>query len=523
MAGEEVRTDSAPSTNMQQEQNDLCARSTTVAAIQTDMEDLRVHTSDHPGMVLVADPLRQIASISQGNMDVVSYYTKLRMLWDELECIDPTPDCDCSSQRTLANKLASNQLMQFLMGLNDSFDAIRNQILVMDPLPVVDKAYSLVLRVESQRQGQMHIKEANTNAALLAKNMDVTRDDQRTKRILAVGKLIGELYTLDRDSFNTDVISRHSITNVAECLLNVTVTETDLWHRRLGHTPILVMKRANVLKANTDDLSICQTCPLAKQQRLSFLITEIHSKHVFELIHVDIWGPYNQFSLSGCAYMLTIVDDFSRATWVFLMKHKSQSISILQNFYQMILTQFDKMIKVVTYSVLQWKSPYEVLYNKPVDYSVLKVFGCLAFATNLQPHKSKFAKRAHRCIFVGYAPGQKGYTLFDLDDNVMLISRDVVFHEQVFPFKNSHATADSGSMPIPAPLPEDSYISTPTSSATIQSADHPLPVVVMSRTTNEVPASMVSPAPTSSDTSASSPVHTDPSSPVHTLRRSTEL
>ncbi|KAL0318781.1 UNVERIFIED_CONTAM: hypothetical protein Sangu_2034300 [Sesamum angustifolium] len=176
MAGEEVRTDSAPSTNMQQEQNVLFTRSTNVAAIQTDMEDLRVHTSDHPGMVLVADPLRQIASISQGNMDVVSYYTKLRMLWDELECIEPTPDYDCSSKRTLANKLASNQLMQFIMGLNDLFDAIRNQILVMDPLPVVDKAYSLVFRVESQRQGQMHIEEANTNAALLAKNMDVTRE-----------------------------------------------------------------------------------------------------------------------------------------------------------------------------------------------------------------------------------------------------------------------------------------------------------------------------------------------------------
>ncbi|KAL0326887.1 UNVERIFIED_CONTAM: Retrovirus-related Pol polyprotein from transposon TNT 1-94 [Sesamum angustifolium] len=270
--------------------------------------------------------------------------------------------------------------------------------------------------------------------------------DQRTKRILAVGKLIGKLYTLDRDSFNTDVISRHSITTVAECLLNITVTETDLWHRRLGHTPILVMKRANVLKANTDDLSICQTCLLAKQQRLPFLITEIHSKHVFELIHVDIWGYLLQF-YNGNHHMRCCTTN--------------------------------------------------------LDSSVLKVFGCLAFATNLQPHKSKFAKRAHRCIFVGYAPGQKGYKLFDLDDNVMLISRDVVFHEQVFPLKNSHATADSGSMPIPDPLPEDSYISTPT--------------------TNEVLASMVSPGPTSSDTSASSPVHTDSSSPVHTLRRSTRV
>ncbi|KAL2253442.1 UNVERIFIED_CONTAM: hypothetical protein Sindi_0138900 [Sesamum indicum] len=92
---------------------------------------------------------REIASISQGNIDIVSYFTKITMLWDELECVDPTPECTCASQRTVSNKIASTQLMQFLMGLNDSFSAIRSQILVMDPLPSVDKAYSLVLRVES--------------------------------------------------------------------------------------------------------------------------------------------------------------------------------------------------------------------------------------------------------------------------------------------------------------------------------------------------------------------------------------
>ncbi|KAL0398048.1 UNVERIFIED_CONTAM: hypothetical protein Scaly_0253200 [Sesamum calycinum] len=231
MAGEEVRTDSAPSTNMQQEQNVLFARSTNVAAIQTDMEDLRVHTSDHPGMVLVADPLvgsnyllwsrsvrvaltakmklsfidgsypkpaegtgdfkqwlRTDSMVFSWIMNCISkdiskafYYAKsARRLWLDLESRfgQSNGPMIYNLQRQIASISQGNMdvLMQFLMGLNDSFDAIRNQILVMDPLPVVDKAYSLVLRVESQRQGQMHIEEANTNAALLAKNMDVTRD-----------------------------------------------------------------------------------------------------------------------------------------------------------------------------------------------------------------------------------------------------------------------------------------------------------------------------------------------------------
>ncbi|KAJ0018210.1 hypothetical protein Pint_11898 [Pistacia integerrima] len=46
----------------------------------------------------------------------------------------------------------SNRLMQFLIRLNESFDHIRNQILGMDPLPTVNKAYSMVLRVEKQRE-----------------------------------------------------------------------------------------------------------------------------------------------------------------------------------------------------------------------------------------------------------------------------------------------------------------------------------------------------------------------------------
>ncbi|KAL0311584.1 UNVERIFIED_CONTAM: Retrovirus-related Pol polyprotein from transposon RE1 [Sesamum angustifolium] len=99
-------------------------------------------------------------------------------------------------------------------------------------------------------------------------------------------------------------------------------------------------------------------------------------------------------------------------------------------------------------SVLNWKTPYAMLYGKPVNYTVIRTFGCLAFATNVQPHKSKVTKRAYRCIFVGYAFGQKGYRLYDLENNVMLVSRDVVFHEGVFPYKNVPSPTDDYPYPI---------------------------------------------------------------------------
>ncbi|KAL0358416.1 UNVERIFIED_CONTAM: hypothetical protein Sangu_0691000 [Sesamum angustifolium] len=49
---------------------------------------------------------------------------------------------------------ASNQLMQFLMGLGDVYDHVKSQVLLMDPLPSVGKAYSMFLRVEKQRKLQ---------------------------------------------------------------------------------------------------------------------------------------------------------------------------------------------------------------------------------------------------------------------------------------------------------------------------------------------------------------------------------
>lgn len=97
---------------------------------------------------------REIGSISQGTLSVVQYFTELKKLWDELACLMPIPQCTCGAAKSVSDITMANHLMQFLMGLNDSFDNIHNQRLLIDPLPSLNKAYSMVLRMDKQREVQ---------------------------------------------------------------------------------------------------------------------------------------------------------------------------------------------------------------------------------------------------------------------------------------------------------------------------------------------------------------------------------
>ncbi|KAL5836423.1 hypothetical protein ACOSQ4_015920 [Xanthoceras sorbifolium] len=84
---------------------------------------------------------REIALDRQEQQSVSSYYTKLKGFWDEASYSDAAYGIQQDQQK----------LKQFLMGLNESYSAIRGQILLMNPLPSIRQAYAYVCQEEEQR------------------------------------------------------------------------------------------------------------------------------------------------------------------------------------------------------------------------------------------------------------------------------------------------------------------------------------------------------------------------------------
>ncbi|KAJ4746686.1 Retroelement pol polyprotein-like [Rhynchospora pubera] len=97
-----------------------------------------------------------IAGAKQQGQSVVTYYTRLKSMWDELGSYLRIPACTCGgcvcnlTVDFLRDK-EEEKIHQFLMGLDDVYDTIRTTILSMDPLPSLNKVYSTVIQEERHK------------------------------------------------------------------------------------------------------------------------------------------------------------------------------------------------------------------------------------------------------------------------------------------------------------------------------------------------------------------------------------
>ncbi|KAL5537407.1 hypothetical protein UlMin_045834 [Ulmus minor] len=104
-----------------------------------------LHSGDHPGINLITTPLNGVnyhtwrramvmaltaknkIGFIDGSLDVSSYFTKLKILWDELKEFQPAPVCHCGGLRIWADHQHREYVLQFLMGLNESYAHIRER------------------------------------------------------------------------------------------------------------------------------------------------------------------------------------------------------------------------------------------------------------------------------------------------------------------------------------------------------------------------------------------------------------
>ena len=68
---------------------------------------------------------------------------------------------------------------------------------------------------------------------------------------------------------------------------------------------------------------------------------------MLELIHSDVCGPMSSTSLSGFEYYITFIDDFSRKTWIYFLKAKSEVFEKFKEFKALIENLSDKKIKIL--------------------------------------------------------------------------------------------------------------------------------------------------------------------------------
>lgn len=64
-------------------------------------------------------------------------------------------------------------------------------------------------------------------------------------------------------------------------------------------------------------------------------------------MHSDVWDPSPTTSLSSFKYFVTFVDDCSKVTWFYLLKHKSDVIVAFKSFYSIICTQYNTKVQVL--------------------------------------------------------------------------------------------------------------------------------------------------------------------------------
>uniref|UniRef100_A0A2N9FVF7 Integrase catalytic domain-containing protein n=1 Tax=Fagus sylvatica TaxID=28930 RepID=A0A2N9FVF7_FAGSY len=196
-----------------------------------------------------------------------------------------------------------------------------------------------------------HIGSIQVTASLLL------TDDLQQWKMIGMGREQNGLYLLEQS-----LDSSHALPAPISCTafnkalysLSSVKVHTDsfhTWHCRLGHPSRSRMSSlSHVMPTVSQDNSadfVCNICPLAKQKRLPFSNNNNLSSCPFDLVHVDIWGPYHVSTVEGYKYFLTLVDDCSRTTWLYLMKLKSEARPLLESFITMIKTQFGHQIKII--------------------------------------------------------------------------------------------------------------------------------------------------------------------------------
>jgi len=148
--------------------------------------------------------------------------------------------------------------------------------------------------------------------------------DASTGKILLVAPRYNNVYAMF-----TNQIAEKSL----KCLKALN-EDSRLWHRRLGHINMHTLNKLaskelvrGLPKLTINYQELCNACVRGKHTRSSFKPKKVVSTtRPIELLHIDLCGPMRIKSPRGNQYILVVVDDYSRYTWVSFLREKSETL-----------------------------------------------------------------------------------------------------------------------------------------------------------------------------------------------------
>ncbi|GJY58094.1 integrase, catalytic region, zinc finger, CCHC-type containing protein [Tanacetum coccineum] len=280
------------------------------------------------------------------------------------------------------------------------------------------------------------------------------------------------------------------------CLLSkASKNKSWLWHRCLNHLnfgTINDLARKDLvrglprLKFEKDHL--CYACQLGKRKKHTHTPkAENTNLEVLNTLHIDLCGPMREQTINGKKYILVIVDDYSRFTWVKFLRSKDKTLEVVIKFLKQIQIDLNKTVRYIFPRTPQQNGVVERQNRTLVEAARTMLIFSKA-PTFLWAEA--IATASDIGIFVGYAPSKKGYRIYNKRTRQIMETIYVQFDELSGPMDPMHLSTGpaptfltSGQIkspcvkrsvsPAPAvPIPVNS-VGTPSSTTIDQDAPSP--------------------------------------------------
>jgi len=169
--------------------------------------------------------------------------------------------------------------------------------------------------------------------------------------LIGTGVLCDGLYKLKLDDLYVEtVLTQHH--NVGTKCSLVNEQSTFLCHKHLGHISRERMERLikNEILPNLNftDLNNCVDCIKGKQTKHTKKGV-IRSTQLLEIMHTDIYGPFDVNYFGKERYFITFIDDYSHYGYVYLLHEKSQAVDALEIYLNEVERQLDRNVKIIRF------------------------------------------------------------------------------------------------------------------------------------------------------------------------------